>query len=155
MLEISGAPEYERDLEAPALERLASLVLHGEGIDAPAELSLLVTDDAEMREINRQYRGVDDSTDVLSFSLIDGPGDGPPAPDGLLRLGDIVISYERAALQARDAGHSLAQELRELFLHGLLHILGYDHEDDESARLMAERAEAYLTPAASNGARQQ
>lgn len=85
-------------------------------------LTVRLTDDAEMRELNRRYRGRERTTDVLSFG-------GERTPEGT-HLGDIVISLPVARRQAREAGHSLVRELRELSLHGLLHCLGHDHETD-------------------------
>jgi probable rRNA maturation factor len=89
-----------------------------------AELSVLFLGDCAMRTLNRQYRGKDTTTDVLSFSLREGsfPSIQPDM------LGDIVISVPRAARQARESGHSLACEIEHLLVHGLVHLLGYDHE---------------------------
>lgn len=89
-----------------------------------------------MRSLNRRYRGIDRTTDVLSFPLL-GPDDPRKATD---LLGDIVISVPRAAVQANQAGHSLREELDRLAIHGLLHLLGYDHElGIAAARRMATR----------------
>jgi len=90
---------------------------------AAASLTVRLTDDAEMRELNRRYRGRDRTTDVLSFT-------GEATPEGR-HLGDLVISLPVARRQAREAGHPLERELRELVLHGVLHCLGHDHETDE------------------------
>ena len=89
------------------------------------EFSLLVADDERMRELNRTYRGMDKTTDVLSF-----PAQDFAPPEMVRHLGDIVISYEQAARQARDLAQPLVVELRFLLLHGVLHLLGYDHESD-------------------------
>jgi probable rRNA maturation factor len=92
---------------------------------APSASSLTVrlTDDTEMRALNRRYRGQDRTTDVLSFA-------GEATPEGS-HLGDLVISLPVARRQAHEAGHPLERELRELALHGVLHCLGHDHETDE------------------------
>lgn len=93
----------------------------------------LVTGDAEMRRLNREFRGKDYATDVLSFP----PGNGQatrPAP-----LGDIAISVARARAQAREFGHTTEQEIRVLMLHGLLHLLGMDHETDGGRMARAEK----------------
>ena len=96
-------------------------------MDRPdGEVSVLLTDDAEIRSLNSQYRGIDRPTDVLSFSQLEG--DDLPTGNGPLLLGDIVISLERAREQARDLGVSMEDELHRLFIHGLLHLMGYDHE---------------------------
>ena len=96
-------------------------------IDDDVEISLLLTDDAHIREFNRDYRGKDAPTDVLSFAMEEG--DTFILPAGAPRmLGDIIISRERAAAQAEAYGHSQVREEVFLFIHGLLHLLGYDHE---------------------------
>lgn len=106
-----------------------------------AELSVLFIGDDAMRTLNRRYRGIDRTTDVLSFSLREGAFGGV-APD---MLGDIVISVPRAVRQAREAGHSLRSEIDRLLVHGLLHLLGYDHEGNPSeARRMRRREEILL-----------
>jgi probable rRNA maturation factor len=123
---------------------------------AAGSVSIAVVSDARMRALNRRYRGKDRVTDVLSFST--GPGPWPSASrrhEGAggraearraeaagLRppLGEVVIAAGRARRQAADAGHSLATELRVLALHGLLHLLGYDHERDDGRMARVERA---------------
>ncbi len=90
----------------------------------------LVTGDAEMRRLNRDFRGLDYPTDVLSFPA------APPARDG---LGDIAISAARARAQAHEFGHTPEQEVRLLMLHGVLHLLGMDHETDSGAMARAEK----------------
>ena len=94
---------------------------------ARGSLTVAVTTDARVRALNRRFRGVSKPTDVLSFPA-DEPGE----------LGDIVIARGVAARQARDLGHSLATELRVLALHGLLHLLGYDHEHDDGRMARTE-----------------
>ena len=94
------------------------------------EVSILITDDQKMKTLNHRYRHKDKTTDVLSF-----PSKVPMTPDQTRYLGDIVISYQRAKQQAREIGHSLERELRFLGLHGVLHLLGYDHETDQGEML--------------------
>jgi probable rRNA maturation factor len=103
---------------------------------ADAELSLLVTDDRGIRRLNRRWRGKDRSTDVLSFPLTEPPGNGPV-------LGDVVVSLDTAERRARDEGRAVSVELDRYLAHGLLHLLGFDHERPEDARVMA-RKEAEL-----------
>jgi probable rRNA maturation factor len=105
------------------------------GREARGEAALAIVGDATMRRLNREFRGVDRVTDVLSFPT---PDSRFPSP-GSSFLGDIVIARGRAAAQARDAGHSLGTELRVLALHGLLHLLGYDHESDDGEMARKER----------------
>ena len=105
------------------------------------EVSVLLVDDAEMRRLNRDYRGVDRTTDVLSFALNEGE---EPDPQPLF-LGDIVVSVERARVQAQEAGVTLEAEMARLLVHGALHLLGYDHErSTEEAAEMQRREEEIL-----------
>ena len=104
-----------------------------------AELSLLVVSDRRIRQLNRDWRGRDRATDVLSFPQHDGPG---PAPGGL--LGDVVISVDAARRQAGEAGESLGEEADRLLIHGLLHLLGYDHERSASEARRMQRRERVL-----------
>jgi probable rRNA maturation factor len=97
-----------------------------------AELSLVLAADPEMAELNARFRGCEGPTDVLSFSLLEGSG--ARFRGGL--LGDVVIGVEVAARQARRRGRSLDDEVARLLIHGVLHLLGYDHERDDEARLM-------------------
>jgi len=94
------------------------------------DFELIVTDDEEIRELNRRYRGIDKPTDVLSFPLAPAPG----AP-----LGSVVISADRAREVAQRLGHSPEDEFLLLFIHGLLHLLGYDHECDSGQMRQKER----------------
>jgi probable rRNA maturation factor len=99
---------------------------------ATGTVTVVITTDHRVRRLNRTWRRMDEPTDVLSFPAGDDPG---PAR----HLGDVVISRETAARQARDEGHSLGTELRVLALHGLLHLLGYDHERDSGRMARIER----------------
>ena len=104
------------------------------------EISMLLTHDAQMRELNREYRGKNKPTNVLSFPGMDTDTlsvagyDGPGLPS--VALGDVVISLETAMAEAEDAGKALVDHVSHLTVHGLLHLLGYDHEDDEEAATM-------------------
>jgi len=110
-------------------------------------ISLVLTDDAGIAVVNRDYRGIDAPTDVLSFPqhedlMVDAL---PAGPEGApLMLGDIVVSLPRAAEQAHTYGHSRARELGFLLVHGLLHLLGYDHESPDDAAVMEARQDAVL-----------
>jgi probable rRNA maturation factor len=99
------------------------------------ELSVTLVSDRRMRALNRTWRGRDRTTDVLSF-----PGGESPAGAVRRSLGDIVISTGRAAVQAREAGHSLAREIKVLALHGYLHLLGFDHETDDGTMMRKQRS---------------
>ncbi len=106
---------------------------------ARGEVVIALVCDRKMRDLNLRYRGVDRATDVLSFPAADEAA--PGAPGGARHLGDIVIATGVARRQARAAGHRLGAELRCLALHGLLHLLGYDHERDTG---QMERLESRL-----------
>jgi probable rRNA maturation factor len=128
-----------------ALARLA-----GRG-EAPGrgEVSVTLVDDEAIRELNRDYRGIDAPTDVLSFSQLEGtpiPAGALP-PDYPVPIGDIVVSIPRMRRQAVDYGHSEERELGFLLVHGLLHLLGYDHEDSWDARVMRAAEEDILASA--------
>jgi len=112
---------------APLLRRIAPLA----GAEAD-EVAVVFTDDREMTELNRKYRGRDRSTDVLSFP-------GGKDPDGVVRLGEIVISVEKARRQAAQRHHSLDTELSYLLIHGFLHLMGFDHEVDDGEMAQEER----------------
>lgn len=99
------------------------------------EVSILLTDDDEIHELNRDYRYVDAPTDVLAFAMREGD-DGDPNSE---ILGDVVISIQTAEKQAKEYGHSIEAELALLVVHGTLHLLGYDHAEKDEADLMQEK----------------
>ena len=122
---------------AAGLARRARRLLRALRLD-DAELSILLVSDREMRTLNRRYRRRDRPTDVLAFAQRDGPGG---VPDGL--LGDVVISLDTARRQAAERGETLGREADRLLIHGLLHLLGYDHERSAAeARRMQRRERA-------------
>jgi len=116
------------------------------------EVALTFTDDEGIRELNRTYRGIDRPTDVLSFPMREkSPGEPDIAwPDGDDEsgegelLGDIVISVPRARAQSEEYGHSLEREIGFLFVHGFLHLIGYDHDTEEAEKAMFGRQEQIL-----------
>jgi len=137
----------------PLLERLLAEAAADEGVDSGV-VSLTFTDDEGIRELNRRFRGVDAPTDVLSFPMREAGEQGPealPAGEAAFEeeepLGDIVISLPRALAQAEEYGHSAEREIGFLFVHGLLHLLGYDHDTEEREREMFSRQEAVLAKA--------
>jgi len=115
-----------------------------------AELSILLTGDRKMRTLNRDWRGIDKTTDVLSFSALEGADDGPISRKeaelaGMpLVLGDIVISAPKALAQATERGVSFEDELVFLLIHGILHLIGYDHEAGANEKRKMERKQAAL-----------
>lgn len=149
--------ESELEEETASLEALLRHVipaaLAAEGVNTPCEVDVLLTDDAGIREINLEQRGVDAPTDVLSFPMFEftpgEPPDGESAeldPDsGLLPLGDMVLSLERARAQGEEYGHGMQRECAYLAVHSVLHLLGYDHLDEGPRKAqMRAREEAIL-----------
>lgn len=130
------------------MEQIVRLVLNktaeAYAIEPHAEVSVVLSDDNYIHQLNRQYRGKDCPTDVLSFALNEGEGpeiiDGP----GEVLLGDIIISLETAARQAEEFGHSLERELAYLTVHGILHLLGYDHVTEVEKKEMRHEEEYVL-----------
>lgn len=109
----------------PTTEVRRTLHEAGSCVGSPeGEVSVILTRDAEVRSLNRRYRDEDRPTDVLSFT------DGFVSPEAPPRIGDIVISVPAARRNAKRAGHSVRREIRELLIHGFLHLMGYDHEVD-------------------------
>ena len=118
------------------IRRAVRTALDCEGVTLSCEVDILITDDAGIRVINREQRGVDAPTDVLSFPALELQAGEKPAQDdadpgtGLIPLGDMVLSYERVAAQAKEYGHARGRELAYLVTHSVLHLLGYDHMDE-------------------------
>ncbi len=119
-------------IDRHALERLAERALEVECVPKPAELSIVLADDATVHQLNLTYRNTDAPTDVLSFSQADGEQFGRPERSAV-HLGDIVISLDTAKRQAEEYRQTLQQEVEHLLVHGVLHLLGYDHESPEDA----------------------
>lgn len=147
----------EAEVDVPeGLETLLSNVitaaLDAEQVDVPCEVNVLVTDDRTIHEINLDMRNVDRPTDVLSFPMFElAPGEKPGEEDadpatGLVPLGDMVLSLERAQAQAEEFGHSVEREVSYLAVHSVLHLLGYDHMDEgEMKAQMRGREEDILS----------
>ncbi len=133
------------------LGRVIPAALEAEGVDVPCEVDVLLTGDEGIHAVNREMRRVDAPTDVLSFPMFDlKPGDKPSADEadpatGLVPLGDMCISLERARAQAEEFGHSVEREVAYLAVHSVLHLLGYDHLDEGPMKAqMREREENIL-----------
>ncbi|NLX91962.1 MAG: rRNA maturation RNase YbeY [Firmicutes bacterium] len=122
------------------LEKIGEFILQSEGYPPTSEVSIVLTDNSYIQELNFTYRGLDSPTDVLSFCLRD---DVPEQCDDHI-LGDVVISMERAREQAREYGHSLRRELAFLAVHGMLHLVGYDHETLEAEEVMKKKQDTVL-----------
>ncbi|MBQ2670516.1 MAG: rRNA maturation RNase YbeY [Clostridia bacterium] len=155
MVDIILENEQDKEELTPEIEKaitdVCTAVLDSEECDFDAEISITLVDNEAIREINNEQRGIDKATDVLSFPMLefdeDGNADGEYETDGdFIVLGDIVISMERAREQSIEYGHSFLREVAFLTAHSMLHLLGYDHVDDEEGeRIMNEQQENVLT----------
>lgn len=125
------------------INTVAEICLQEEEIDPKAEIGLMFVDDEQIREMNREYRDKDTATDVLSFPMYE-PDEAIEDEEEIL-LGDIIISLERAVLQAEEYNHSLEREVMYLLVHGLLHLSGYDHIEENEQKEMRQREEELLT----------
>ena len=132
----ADVPGAANDANCALIRRTIRTALAAEGLTAPCEVDVLLTDDDGIHEINRELRQVDRPTDVLSFpefeltpGQLPGPEDADPGT-GLVPLGDMVISWEHVTAQAKEYGHSNRRELAYLVVHSVLHLLGYDHLDE-------------------------
>ena len=140
--------EVAEGVEAPFddqwVERVvrAAVVASGGAVGEAAEVVVLLTDDAKLRELNARFRGLDKPTDVLSFEGTTAEASSPAC--AIHHVGDIAISVERARRQAEEYGHTLEREVAYLLMHGTLHLLGFDHEDDREQRRMREAEERAL-----------
>ena len=146
--DVPGVSEGQRAF----IRKVIRTALAAEGVDFPCEIDVSLTNDETIHEVNREMRQVDKATDVLSFPAFDlPPGELPGEEDadpatGLVPLGDMMISLEHVAAQAREYGHSNRRELAYLVVHSVLHLLGYDHLDEGPQKaLMRTHEEAILT----------
>jgi len=140
MIQVLIRPKFELQVSAEYVRQTARATLEMETAVADVSLSVVVTDDTEIQALNRQYRGLDAPTDVLSF------GGEPTEPSFVTAveeppyLGDVVLSFHRAQEQAAERGHSTEEEVKLLIVHGILHLLGYDHgTPEEKARMWAKQ----------------
>ena len=120
-------PTFENSTEMPDFNDLVFSVFKEQGIPIESDVTIAVVDDDQIHKLNREFLGADKPTDVLAFPA------GHIDPDtGHFNIGDVVISYPRAKDQANSAGHPLSSELCLLTVHGLLHLIGFDHDRPES-----------------------
>ncbi|HYF82372.1 MAG TPA: rRNA maturation RNase YbeY [Clostridia bacterium] len=142
--------EVDEAMEA-LVTQVVEKVLAYEECEEDYEVSISFVGDEEMRSLNNEYRGIDKETDVLSFPMIDfteeeleEEDENAEYIDEEIALGDIVISMRSVREQAEDYGHSINRELAFLLVHGMLHLLGYDHEDEAAEKEMFEKQEIIL-----------
>ncbi len=151
-VEVQIAPAFVGLVSADKLAHIVRLVLEHEEQPAELEVTLVITDDEQIRALNRDYRQTDSATDVLSFAWGEDRQDEEGEeispfilPEGLPRyLGDIIVSYPTALAQAAEQGHRVEQELALLIIHGCLHLLGYDHATEEDQERMWAQQDAIL-----------
>ena len=146
-IEIFVEEKFQKLVDEGWARKIAQNVLQAEGVALPYEVSLVFTDSETVQQLNRDYRVVDEPTDVLAFYMLpQNEVDDSFAlpPDGVTRLGEVIISYPQAVEQAREQGHSPERELALLIIHGILHLLGYDHEEPEEESKMMERERGLL-----------
>ena len=147
---------FETEVEVPEtleplLHKVITAALNAEGVEDDCEINVLITDDEGIHQINLEQREVDRRTDVLSFPMFDlQPGEHPDEEDadpgtGLVPLGVLVSSLERAKAQGEEFGHGTRREVAYLAVHSVLHLLGYDHMDEGPMKAqMRQREEAIL-----------
>ncbi|MBS5519416.1 MAG: rRNA maturation RNase YbeY [Acidaminococcus sp.] len=127
------------------LTKAMNVVAELEGLSPQTEVDITIVDDAAIHELNRTYRGIDRPTDVLSFALDEGEEE-PEVDDDEIEhlLGDVIISAPTAVRQGEEYGHGLEREMTYLAVHGMLHLLGYDHMEEKDKLIMRKREEEVL-----------
>jgi len=137
------------------LQSVAEQVLAAQRADPEAELGLVIVDQEKVQQLNLKYLGRDEPTDVLAFSMLPEPATEKEAkadlpafvapPDGVSHLGEVIISYPQAVIQAEEHQHSVKKEIAILIIHGILHLLGYDHDAPQLERQMRAREAEILS----------
>jgi len=127
-IDVQVDPRFAANVDVTLVQRVIEVALRAERVPGPVEVGVLIADDVELQRLNHSYRGIDAPTDVLSFADEES-GAAFVRPPGVPRyLGDIAVSYDRVITQATEYGHSRERELAFLIVHGVLHLMGYDHE---------------------------
>jgi len=137
-------------LEASWLESVAEKVLVAQGADSRVELGLVIVGQERVHQLNLSYLGKDEPTDVLAFAMLPEPPGEDLAPfvappDGVQHLGEVIIAYPQAVIQAEEHRHSVEREIAILIIHGVLHLLGYEHNTPEREREMRAREAEILS----------
>ncbi len=136
---------FEGYLEVSWLQSIAEQVLVAQGADPEVELGLVIASQERVQQLNQSYLGRDEPTDVLAFPML--PGVSSPfvqPPDGVLHFGEVIISYPQAVIQAKEHRHSVKREIAILIIHGVLHLLGYEHDKPELERQMRAKEKEIL-----------
>jgi probable rRNA maturation factor len=144
-IDVRIAPPFRTAVRAAWLRAVARRTLEAEGVAGAVQAGVVVADDETVRDLNQRFLGLDEPTDVLSFGLA-AAEDAPFAlpPEEVASLGEVVIAYPTALRQAQAAGRSVEAEFAHLLVHGLLHLLGYDHQRPHDGRAMRRREEEIL-----------
>ena len=139
-------------LDVGWLESIAEQALIAQNAGSNVELGLVITSQERVQQLNRSYLGKDEPTDVLAFSMLPAAeeigADFPPfvtPPDGVVHLGEVIVSYPQAVIQAEEQHHSIRKEIATLIIHGVLHLLGYKDDNPELKRQMSARETEILT----------
>lgn len=140
--EIDVQIDGEFEVSSDELRRVAQAVLDHEGQEG--QLSLVLTNDQALRDLNHRYLGIDAPTDVLAFAAREERGDFVTAPEAHIYLGDVIVSYSRAVIQAGERNLPVQNELYLLIVHGILHLLGYDHAQEADKEAMWQRQDEIL-----------
>ena len=146
-IDITIDQEFKKSLSVPWLRSVARRILIAQCAEASSEMGIYITGQEKIRELNRVYRSKDRPTDVLSFSFFVKEAaadatthpDFPPMNGSSINLGEVVISLPQAEIQAAEYGNSLKKELARLLIHGIMHLLGFDHEVEADAVIMEDR----------------
>ena len=142
-VDVQIAPALRRKVQKQEIRKWAEATLRAEGLTQTPDMAVVITDNESIQALNRDFRGLDEPTDVLAFGE-EKPGPFVLAPGEPMYLGDVVISLERAEAQALEQAASTKDELQLLLVHGILHLLGYDHATDDDQRQMWDRQDAIL-----------
>ncbi len=141
-----GLEEY---LNESWLRSVAEQVIVAQDAGSRVELGLVITSQEKVQQLNLSYLGKDEPTDVLAFSATEETGGDSSSfvmpPDGVLHLGEVIISYPQAVIQAEEHQHSIKKEVAILIIHGVLHLLGYEHDKPELKRLMSAKEREMLS----------
>ena len=146
---------WRQPIISSIIQKCIETTLSLEGIQAPCEINVLVTNDKGIHAINKASRNIDRPTDVLSFPMFDLEAGNPPddwkdyldPETGLCPLGDMCISLERAMAQAKEFGHTTRREVGYLTIHSMLHLLGYDHLDEAEQKAQMRQREEFIADA--------
>ena len=131
-------------MRAAWLRAIARRALAAEGVGGPAQVGVVIADDETVRELNQRFLGLDEPTDVLSFALAAADEAPFALPPEEASLGEVVIAYPTAVRQAKEAGRTIEAEVAHLLVHGLLHLLGYDHQRPQEEVAMRRQEKEIL-----------